>query len=71
MKRKYRVPDMYCVSCPMHLEALEDELPGVRYIKASYQKLSMEVDFDETRLSEEQIIAAAREIGYHLELLPA
>jgi len=55
----------------MHLEALEDELPGVRYIKASYQKLSMEVDFDETRLSEEQIIAAAREIGYHLELLPA
>ena len=69
MKKTFRVSDMYCPSCPMHLEGLEDELPGIRYISASYKKLMMEVDFDEKLVSVEQIISAANEIGYHPELL--
>lgn len=65
MKKTFRVPDMTCPNCAMHLEGLEDDLPGVRRISASYKKLSMEVDFDENLLSEAQIIAAANRIGYH------
>jgi len=65
MKLKFSVPDMECSNCAMHLEALEDTLPGVRRINASYLKLSMEVDFDEKQLTVEQIIQAAQEIGYH------
>jgi len=67
MKKTFRVPDMTCPNCAMHLEGLEDDLPGVRRISASYKKLSMEVDFDENLLSEAQIIAAANRIGYHPE----
>jgi copper chaperone CopZ len=55
----------------MHLEGLEDEIPGVKRITASYKKLNMEVEFDETKLTIEQIIHAANEIGYHPELAPA
>lgn len=51
----------------MHLEGLEDELPGVKQINASYRKQLMEVEFDETRLTVEQILAAAHAIGYHPE----
>ena len=51
--------------------ALEDELPGVERISASYKKQVMEVDFDETKLSVEEIIAAANAIGYHPELVQA
>lgn len=58
---------MMCPNCAMHLEGLEDELPGVKRITASYKKLTMEVEFDETLLTEPQIIAAANAIGYHLE----
>ena len=65
MKQTFNVPDMFCPNCAMHLEGLEDELPGVRSISASYKKLSMEVEFDENKVSVEQIIAAAAEIGYH------
>lgn len=65
MKKTFRVPDMTCPNCAMHLEGLEDDLPGVRRISASYKKLNMEVDFDENLLSEAQIIAAANRIGYH------
>ena len=67
MKKTFRVPDMECPNCAMHLEGLEDEIPGIRRVNASYRKQTMEVDFDETRLSIEQIISAANAIGYHPE----
>ncbi|GAB4487338.1 MAG: hypothetical protein OHK0031_11400 [Anaerolineales bacterium] len=67
MKKTFRVNDMTCPNCAMHLEALEDELPGVKRIDASYKKLSMEVEFDEKQLTVAQIIAAANKIGYHPE----
>jgi copper chaperone len=67
-KITFHVPDMECPNCAMHLECLEDELPGVKRINASYRKQVMEVEFDEARLSIEQILAAANAKGYHPEL---
>jgi copper chaperone len=67
MKRTFRVPDMQCPNCAMQLEGLEDELPGVKRINASYRKLAMEVEFDESKISAEQIMAAANAIGFHPE----
>ena len=37
----------------------------MKNITASYKKLSMEVEFDETKLTIDQIVLAANEIGYH------
>ena len=71
MKKTFHVPDMECPNCAMHLQELEDELSGVKRIDASYQKLSMVVEFDETMVSIEQIIQAANEIGYHPALKSA
>ena len=53
----------------MKLESIEDELAGIKEINASYHKQQMIVEFDETVVSEEQIIAAAKRKGYHA-LLP-
>ncbi len=58
---------MHCPNCAMHLEGLEDEIPGVKRIDASYKKMQMEVEFDETKVTIEQIISAANAIGYHPE----
>jgi copper chaperone CopZ len=71
MKKTFKVPDMMCSNCAMHLEGLEDELEGIKRISASYKKQTLEVDFDETRLTVEKIIEAAHEIGYHPEPIPA
>ena len=65
MKITLRVPDMECPNCAMHLEGLEDELQGVKRISASYKKQLMEVEFDETKLSIEEILRAANALGYH------
>jgi copper chaperone len=67
MKKTFRVLDMHCPNCSMHLEGLEDELPGVKRINASYKKQIMEVEFDEAKVTLEQIIVAANALGYHPE----
>ena len=48
----------------MKLESIEDELVGIKEINASYHKQQMIVEFDETKVSEDQIIAAAKKKGY-------
>jgi len=67
MRITFRVPDMECPNCAMHLEGLEDELPGIKRVTASYKKQVMEVEFDEAKLTLQQIIRAANAIGYHPE----
>ena len=71
MKILFRVPDMMCPNCAFHLEGLEDELSGVKRVTASYKKQSMEVEFDETKVSVDQIVNAANALGYHPEVAPA
>ena len=64
IKKTFKVPDMSCTNCAMKLESLEDTLDGVKEINASYHKLQMTVEYDETKLTDEQIIAAVKQKGY-------
>jgi copper chaperone CopZ len=64
LKQTFSVPDMHCSNCSMKLESLEDELDGIRQINASYHKQQMTVEFDEARVSLEQILAAVKKKGY-------
>jgi copper chaperone CopZ len=64
LKKVYHIPDMHCSACVMRLEGLEDELEGVRSIRASYQKQTFEVEFDEALIPEEEIRKAVVELGY-------
>jgi len=64
IKKTFKVPDMSCTNCAMKLESLEDTLGGVKEINASYHKLEMVIVFDETKLTDEQIIAAVKKKGY-------
>jgi copper chaperone CopZ len=63
----FTIPNMICPACVMHLEELEDELEGILFIKANYRKQSMDVEWDESRISEQQIRAAVAEIGYEIQ----
>ena len=65
LKKTYSVPDMHCANCPMRIESIEDELPGIKEISASYHKLQMTVEFDEQKVTEQEIIAAVEKKGYH------
>ena len=63
-KKTFKILDMHCTNCPMILESIEDDLPGVKQISASYVKGTMVVEFDEKVLDVEQILAAIEKKGY-------
>lgn len=65
-KTLFRVNGMECSSCAMRLEGLEDTLPGLQRVKASYHRQQMEVEYDETRVSVAEIVAAAKTLGYDI-----
>jgi copper chaperone CopZ len=65
IRKKFKVADMTCTNCAMKLESLEDVLEGVKEINASYHRLEMVIEFDESKLTDDQIIAAVKKKGYH------
>jgi copper chaperone CopZ len=68
MRSFFHVKNMHCSNCAMVLESLEDELPGIVRISASYHKQQLEVEYDERLLNTDKIILAAKRKGYDLVL---
>jgi copper chaperone CopZ len=55
---------MHCSACAMKLEGIEDDLPGILHIKASYHKQTLELEYDEEQVSEVQILQEVVGLGY-------
>ncbi len=68
MKKTYLIANMECPNCAMILESIEDKLPGIKEISASYHKGQMVVDFDEKVVSEAQILEEVARKGYQLKV---
>ena len=64
LKKTFKIPDMTCSNCAMKLESLEDTLEGVKEINASYHRLEMVIEYDESKLTVDQIVAAVKKKGY-------
>lgn len=60
----FKILDMHCTNCAMRLESLEDELEGVGRVEASYRKGEMLVEYDESLLGQEELLAAVKRKGY-------
>jgi len=67
-KKTYTITNMECANCAMLLESIEDKLPGIEEVNASYRKGQMTVIFDETLVSEAEILAAVEKKGYRVGL---
>ena len=65
-KQVFNVKGMHCSGCVMTLEGLEDELAGIRSLKVSLHKQRAEIDYDEKKISEDEIRRAFEREGYGL-----
>jgi copper chaperone CopZ len=63
-KVTYQIPDMHCSSCAMSLEGIEDELEGIQKIRASYRKQTLDIEFDEKKVTAKKIRQAIIDLGY-------
>jgi len=62
------IKDMHCSNCAMKLQSLEDDLPGVDTVDASYHSQKMKVVYDESVVTSEAIMAAVVKLGYTPEI---
>jgi copper chaperone CopZ len=62
--RTFTIDDMTCTSCVMHIEELEDTLPGVRKIAVNFKKHRMTAEFDEAQVDSQTIADAVTKLGY-------
>jgi copper chaperone CopZ len=61
------IKDMNCASCAMRIEGIEDDLPGIKQISASYHQGRVKVEYEPQQVSEAEIRAAIEKLGYHFE----
>ena len=64
MKKKYSVTGMTCAACSAGIERTVGKLDGVRSCAVSLMGESMEVEFDEQKLSDARIRRAVTALGY-------
>ena len=60
MKLRILAPDLHCPSCTLQVAALGEALPGVTRLEADLALGQVEAEFDETRISAQQIENALR-----------
>lgn len=65
----FSVPSMHCTSCVMLLEGLEDEIKGITCVEADYKKQQMKVEYDEAKITIEEIVEATKKEGYEATLI--
>jgi sulfite exporter TauE/SafE/copper chaperone CopZ len=65
MKKTFQIKGMHCNSCTTLIEKeLEDKVNSIR---VSYANEKAEIDFDENKISEEEIIKSIRKLGYDVK----
>ena len=68
MKQKYSVKGMTCSACENHVYNSVCKLPGVNNVEVNLLTNSMNVDYDEGKVSDTLIIKAVNDGGYQASL---
>ena len=63
-EKTLKVPDMSCSHCKAAVEGELNRLSGVEHSNADVEKGAVEVAYDESQVSTEQLIEAIEEAGY-------
>ncbi|MEO6508693.1 MAG: heavy-metal-associated domain-containing protein [Patescibacteria group bacterium] len=69
MKKLLKIDGMHCTSCAMNIDFDLEDLEGVKMCKTNYAKQLSEVEFDEDKISVEQILEQVKKTGYKAEVL--
>jgi copper chaperone CopZ len=68
-KIKLKIEGMHCTSCAMNIDMDLEELDGVKAVNTSYAKQVSEVEFDESKLSMDQVLNQVKGTGYTAQVL--
>jgi copper chaperone CopZ len=67
VKQAFKLSNVSCSSCVIHLEGLEDNLNGVSCVDVNYKQQTMTVEYEPDSIALEQICSAVKDLGYGAE----
>lgn len=63
-----KVTGMHCSSCATNIDLTLEDLDGVKNADTNYQKSSLKVSFDPTKIGLEMIMSEIGKLGYVVQL---
>ncbi len=63
-KQKFQIQGMHCVGCAMTIDGAVEDLPGVKSARTNYARQVAEVEYDEKKVTDAQIMTAIQSAGY-------
>ena len=69
MRERYHITGMTCSACSSHVEKAVNKLAGIEKASVNLLTETMEVVYDESRLTWEDITAAVDKAGYGASLI--
>lgn len=60
----FKLQNVSCSSCVMHLEGMEDDLEGVKKVDVNFRQLTMKVEYLEEKIGVDGITKAVADMGY-------
>lgn len=64
-KKLFSIKGMHCSSCAMSIDGELEDTSGVKSSNTNYVKSQTEVEFDESKLSEKDIVKIIQKVGYN------
>lgn len=66
-KKRFQIQGMHCVGCAMTIDGVVEDLPGVKSASTNYARQVADIEYDEKKVSEGQIIEAITSAGYQAQ----
>ena len=68
-KIRLNIEGMHCSSCAMNIDFDLEDLKGVTKSQTNYAKQVSEVEFDPSKISQEEILDQIKKTGYSAKIL--
>jgi len=67
-KERLQVQGMHCVGCAMTIDGALEDLTGVKSATTNYARQFVDIEFDERRITLNEMITAIQKAGYSATL---
>lgn len=65
IKKVFKISGMHCTGCAMNIDGELEDTDGIKQASTHYAKSQTEVEFDEKKLSEKDIVKIIQKVGYN------
>ncbi len=63
-KKMFKISGMHCTACAMSIDGELEDSEGIKNANTNYAKSQTEVEFDDKKISDKQIVKIIEKTGY-------